>query len=76
MTARGRKRKGRESPESSESEGAHGGVHSDPEETPESIEEEQEESSSAPAKRGLHVNPKRVRELRGGEVKKGPVIYW
>lgn len=24
----------------------------------------------------LHVNPKRYRELRAGEIKKGPVIYW
>lgn len=24
----------------------------------------------------LHVNPKRYRELKGGEIKKGPVIYW
>lgn len=25
---------------------------------------------------GLHVHPDRIRELRGGEVKPGPVIYW
>ncbi|KAL3156827.1 hypothetical protein ABBQ38_001097 [Trebouxia sp. C0009 RCD-2024] len=24
----------------------------------------------------LHVNPKRYRELKGGAIKKGPVIYW
>ena len=26
--------------------------------------------------KGIHVNPTRYRELRGGEIKKGPVIYW
>lgn len=26
--------------------------------------------------KSLHVNPKRYRELKAGEIKKGPVIYW
>lgn len=30
-------------------------------------------SSSEPS---LQVNPKRFRELKAGEIKKGPVIYW
>ena len=69
--ARGRKRKGEELAESSEDES----VHSDPEETPESLEEEAGPSSGS-AKKGLHVNPRRVRELRGGTIKTGPVVYW
>ena len=32
--------------------------------------------SSAASEGGIHVHPKRIRELRGGEIKKGPVIYW
>ena len=28
------------------------------------------------ANRTLQVNPKRYRELKGGEIRKGPVIYW
>ena len=73
--ARGRKRKGEEHAETSESKKESMKAKSDPEETPESLKEEEGPSSSS-AKKGLHVNPKRVRELRGGTVKKGPVVYW
>ena len=41
-----------------------------------SDQEEEAAPSSEPGNKGIHVNPKRVRELRGGSVKKGPVIYW
>ena len=33
-------------------------------------------SESKKAKTGGIVNPERVRELKGGDVKEGPVIYW
>ena len=69
--ARGRKRKGQESPGSSE----RSKKKPNPEETSETPEEEAE-TTSAPAKKGLQVHPKRIREMRGGEIKKGPVIYW
>ena len=38
----------------------------------------EEEAGPSPdqADKGLRVNPKRYRELKGGEIKKGPVIYW
>ena len=35
-----------------------------------------EDASGAKHSTGLHVNPDRIRELRGGEIKPGPVIYW
>ena len=40
-----------------------------------SKEEEPEASTSKPVTE-LKVHPDRIRELRGGEVKAGPVIYW
>ena len=37
---------------------------------------EGETSDDTKPETGVHVHPDRVRELRGGEVKPGPVIYW
>ena len=61
----------------------------DPAETPEEIRrktaelrlsssqaEEAGPSADQPGGKSLHVNPKRYRELKAGEIKKGPVIYW
>jgi len=41
-----------------------------------SSSEEEAGPSSAASEGGIHVHPKRIRELKGGEIKKGPVIYW
>ena len=63
----------------------------EPEESPEEAQQANEsmtgssqakEAGPSPAEAGpssdtsLQVNPKRYRELKSGEIKKGPVIYW
>ena len=41
-----------------------------------SSSEEEAGPSSTASEGGIKVHPKRVRELRGGTIEKGPVIYW
>lgn len=69
--AKGRKRKDTEPEEASQSKKTKA-----QESQPETSSDEEAGPSSGPASTGVHVNPKRYRELKGGEIKKGPVIYW
>lgn len=74
ITSMGRKRKAVEPEESSEeakqADESMSGSH------------QAKEAGPSPAEAGpssdtsLHVNPKRYRQLKSGEIKKGPVIYW
>ena len=69
--AGGRKRKEKDMVENSDSKEAKA------EEAQASSSSEQEAGpSSAASEGGIHVRPERIRELKGGEIKKGPVIYW
>ncbi len=69
--AGGRKRKGKDAIETSESKKS----KADESEAASSSGEEAG-PSSGPTNKGIHVHPKRIREMRGGAIKKGPVIYW
>lgn len=47
--------------------------------TADHVKQEIQQAITEPSSSGkvdLHVHPDRIRELRGGEVKPGPVIYW
>lgn len=70
----GRKRKAPEPEEPSE------GAQQADEAIPGSSQAEKAGASASQAEpsfdKSLHVNPKRYRELKAGEIKKGPVIYW
>ena len=70
----GRKRKAPEPEESPE------GAQQADESIPGSSQAEKAGPSASQAEpnfnKSLHVNPKRYRELKAGEIKKGPVIYW
>ena len=69
--ARGRKRKDPEPEEASQDKKSKSG-----EAKSESSSDEEAGPSDHNADKGIHVNPTRYRELKGGEIKKGPVIYW
>ena len=64
---KGSKRKGRQLDE---------GADSDGKKQRSAKQDEGEPSAGARPATDLHVHPDRIRELRGGEVKAGPVIYW
>ena len=67
----GRKRKVPESEESPE-----GGQQAE-QSTSGSGQAEPSSTEAGPSSEAsLHVNPTRYRELKAGEIKKGPVIYW
>ena len=69
--ARGRKRKDPEPKEAS-----HDKRSKSHESKSDSTSDEEAGPSSDKAEKGIHVNPTRYRELKGGDIKKGPVIYW
>ncbi|DBA93622.1 hypothetical protein WJX82_009822 [Trebouxia sp. C0006] len=69
--AGGRKRKEKDMVENSDSKKAKA-----EEAQASSSSEEEAGLSSAASEGGIHVRPERIRELKGGEIKKGPVIYW
>lgn len=48
----------------------------EPEVQAEHVKQETHSEVDTSGKDGVHVHPDRIRELRGGEVKPGPVIYW
>ena len=71
VMAGGRKRKEKDMVESSDSK------KPKPKQAGASSSSEQEAGpSSAAFEGGIRVQPTRIRELKGGEIKKGPVIYW
>lgn len=74
ITSMGRKRKAPESEEPPK------GAQQADESIPGSSQAERAGPSASQAEpsfdKSLHVNPKRYRELKAGEIKKGPVIYW
>jgi len=71
VMAGGRKRKEKDMVESSDSKKPKPGKA-----WASSSSEEEAGPSSAASEGGIHVHPRRIRELKGGEIKKGPVIYW
>ena len=45
-------------------------------ETSDSSEEQTVAKNSQSKPSGIQVHPERIREMKGGEIGKGPVIYW